>query len=68
MNDRYAINIQNPIYSLEVFVWDREAKKVLFSTGYPELTIDAQQAAKDRCQRWLDDHTAMIAGHCEAPA
>ena len=56
--DRYAITIQSPKYSLEVFVWDREAKKVLWSTGYPELSIDAQRAAKQRCQKWLDAHIA----------
>ena len=53
-DDRYAITIQNPLYSLEVFVWDRQTKQVRFSTTYPELTIAAQQAAKDRCQNWLN--------------
>ena len=55
MTDRYAINIQNPLYSLEVFVWDREAKKVLVSFSYPKLTIADQQAAKDKCREWLQN-------------
>lgn len=50
---RYVISIQNPLYSLEVFVWDREAKQVLVSFSYPELTSAAQQAAKEKCLDWL---------------
>ena len=56
MNDRYAITIQNPLYSLEVFVWDREAKQVLVSYAYPELTIDAQQKAKAKCRKWIEEN------------
>ena len=60
--DRYCITIQNPAYSFEVFVWDRDASKCLYSTGYPELSIDAQQSAKARCQKWLDNHIATNNG------
>ena len=58
MTYRYAITIQNPLYSLEVFVWDREARQVLVSYSYPELTIAAQHEAKDKCRRWIKENTA----------
>lgn len=54
--ERYAITIQNPLYSLEVFIWDRKAKQVVISYSYPELTIDAQQKAKAKCQAYIDQN------------
>ncbi|NRP53831.1 MULTISPECIES: hypothetical protein [unclassified Marinobacterium] len=60
MNDRYRITIQNPMYSLEVFVWDREKKEVLFSTRYREFTIEEQRAAKQRCADFLDNHLSQL--------
>lgn len=52
--DRYVISIQSPRVALEVLVWDRQDRKVLFSTAYKKLSIDDQQAAKKRCQEFLD--------------
>lgn len=56
MADRYVISIQNPEISLEVLVWDREERRVLVSYSYPELSIAAQAAAKDKCNRWLKEY------------
>lgn len=50
----YVIRVENPRHSLSVFVWDRVNKKILVSFPYPELTLQAQQKAKDRCRRWLE--------------
>lgn len=54
MTKRFVIAIQNPLYSLEVFVWDRQEKQVRVSYPYPELSIRAQHEAKDKCQRWIN--------------
>lgn len=51
--DRYVISIQSPRVALEVLVWGRQDRKVLFSTAYKKLSIDDQQAAKKRCQEFL---------------
>ena len=56
MSDRYVIQIQNPAHALEVFVWDRIAKRVVVSYPYPELSIAAQQRAKARCQKYVNDN------------
>lgn len=55
--DQYVISIQNPLYSLAVSVWDREAKQVLVSYSYPDLSIAAQEKAKEKCKKWLEENT-----------
>ena len=58
--NRFVITIQNPDYMLEVFVWDRETKMVRFSTQYADLSIEAQAAAKKRCQTWIETHGQQL--------
>lgn len=59
MADRYVISIQNPKISLEVLVWDREERRILVSYSYPELSIAAQSAAKDKCNGWLKEYLCV---------